>query len=108
MKKNAAQPDAAAPLNAYADLINGQSAQVTALTRRFASEATHFWARRMRAYAAHMDMLAECANPSQLMDAQTRFMHQLQTDYAQEGAAFAEILSQPSPHANGAGAGAPH
>jgi hypothetical protein len=57
------------------------------------AEATRFWAHRMRAYATYAESLCECQAPGDLIAAQSRFLEQMQTDYAAENGAMTAILA---------------
>jgi hypothetical protein len=65
-------------------------------SQKMALEATRFWAKRMRAYADQLDVIAGCADPMQLVSAQARFVQRMQEDYAEEGRAVASMV-MPNP-----------
>lgn len=84
-KRNGARqtPDLLAPLNAHS----------FAASQRLALEAARFWARRMHAYADQMEALSKCTSADDLMKAQRGFIDRMQQDYAEESAAFTQLLS---------------
>ena len=75
--------DLSAPLNANSFLVS----------QRVALEAARFWARRMHAYADQMEALCKCTSADDLMKAQRGFIDRMQQDYAEESAAFTQLLS---------------
>jgi hypothetical protein len=65
------------------------------LSQKLALEGARFWARRMRAYADQMEVLARCTSPDQVAAAHGQFFERMQDDYAQETAAVSEIVIMP-------------
>ena len=86
-KRNGARqtPDLLAPLNANSFVAS----------QRIALEAARFWARRMHAYADQMETLCKCTSPDDLMKAQRGFIDRMQQDYAEESAAFTQLMASP-------------
>lgn len=62
------------------------------LSQRVALEAARFWARRMRAYADQMEVLASCKSPEDLVGAQSQFFDRLREDYANESEAVQSLM----------------
>lgn len=54
------------------------------LSQRVALEAARFWARRVHAYAEQMENLAQCAEPTDVVAVQAKFITRMQEDYASE------------------------
>lgn len=63
------------------------------VSQRIALEAARFWARRMRAYADQMEVIAGCASPDDFASAQTRFLERMRDDYAAESKAIGAMLA---------------
>lgn len=84
-KRNGARqtPDLLAPLNTNSFLAS----------QRIALEAARFWARRMHAYADQMETLCKCTTADDLINAQRGFIDRMQQDYAEESAAFTQLMS---------------
>lgn len=94
-------------INRLVSVLQAPTATSFLMTQRFALEAARFWARRMHAYADQMETLAHCSNADDFTKAQTRFVERLQQDYADESAAFTDLMSsavkaEPRPRAEGA------
>lgn len=73
-------------------MMQAPAASSFAVSQKFALEATRFWARRMRAYADQMELLARCMSPDQVVEAQKQFIERLQDDYKEESQAFTQLL----------------
>lgn len=88
-KRNGARqtPDLLTPLNTSSFLAS----------QRIALEAARFWARRMHAYADQMETLCKCTSPDDLIKAQRGFVERMQQDYAEESAAFTQLISSAAP-----------
>lgn len=75
------------------------------MSQRLALESAKFWARRMRAYADQMEMLANCASADDFAGAQTRFFDRMRDDYRAESEALNALLTaEPAPPRSGNGA----
>jgi hypothetical protein len=96
--------------DAITSMFNGPATAPFAAAQKIAFEGARFWARRMRAYADHLDALAKSAGPADFIEAQTRFIDRAQKDYVAESAAMADMMkAQADKSANGqAGQSAPH
>lgn len=68
-------------------------AQSFAVSQRLALESAKFWARRMRAYADQMEVLASCRSADEFSGAQTRFFERMREDYAAESEAIGALLT---------------
>ncbi|WP_395644741.1 phasin family protein [Terricaulis sp.] len=79
-------------INRFVAVLQAPTAHSFLMSQRFALEAARFWARRLHAYADQMETLAHCSNVDEFTNAQTRFVERLQRDYAEEGAAFTDLL----------------
>lgn len=77
------------------DLLTPLNTASFAASQRIALEAARFWARRMHAYADQMETLCKCASTDDLVKAQRGFIDRMQQDYAEESAAFTQLLSAP-------------
>ena len=65
-------------------------------------EMLSFTAKRLRAQADHMQSLAKCRNPSELLERQTAFFRGTMEDYATEATKSAKLMqdaTQPPPQA---------
>ena len=58
------------------------------------TESTRFWAQRLHAYADWMTTMAQCTTPTQMMEAQSRFIARAQQDYVSETAMLAKLASK--------------
>ena len=79
-------------INRLVSVLQAPTAHSFLMSQRFALEAARFWARRLHAYADQMETLAHCSNVDDFTNAQSRFVERLQKDYAEESAAFTDIL----------------
>jgi hypothetical protein len=91
-KRNGAQ-GASEPISAASALLAAPAAASLLASQKLALEAARFWAKRMRAYADQLDVLAGCRDPMQLASAQARFVQRMQEDYAEERRAVAELVT---------------
>lgn len=64
------------------------------LSQHIALEAAKFWARRMHAYADQFEALVACAQPTDLVEAQSRFIQRMQDDYVAERETLTTIWKQ--------------
>lgn len=92
-KQNGAQSAETNPMFSMAAMMAAPAANSVAVSQKLALETARFWARRMRAYADQMEMLAGCSNPNQLVAAQAQFIARMQEDFAAESAAMQDILT---------------
>jgi Phasin protein len=80
------------PVRALGAYLASPGAAGLLASQKIALEATRFWARRMRAYADQLDVLARCTEPMQVVSAGASFVQRMQEDYAEEGRAVAELI----------------
>ncbi len=80
-------------VSVLAAVLQGPTASSFVMSQRFALEAVRFWARRMRAYADQMEVLAGCSSADDLAQAQTRFLDRMRDDYAAETQAMTAMLT---------------
>lgn len=62
------------------------------LGKRLGGEVARFWAKRLHAYAEHLETLAGCSDPPALIEAQMAFLKKAQGDYAAEGEVIKRLV----------------
>lgn len=68
------------------------------LSQRVALEAARFWAKRVHAYAEQLESLAKCAEPTEIVAVQAKFITRMQEDYASERETLTSLWRD-EPHA---------
>lgn len=84
-------------VSSFVDIMQTPAANTFLVSQRFAFEAAKFWARRMRAYADQMEVLAGCRSADDVAGAQTLFLERMREDYAVESETFGQLLSSAVP-----------
>jgi hypothetical protein len=92
-KRNNGAAHAPDPVSPFVAMMQTPTANSFLMSQRFALEAAKFWARRMRAYADQMEMLAGCSSAEDVASAQTRFLERMRDDYAEESQAISALLT---------------
>jgi hypothetical protein len=61
---------------------------------RLCDEMLSFTAKRLRAQADHMQSLAKCRNPSEILERQTAFFRGAMEDYSSEATKSAKLMQE--------------
>lgn len=92
-KRNRGADTASDPITSMTGFFQSPAGNSFLLSQRMALEATHFWARRMRAYADQFEALAGCTSANEFVQAQSRFLERMRDDYAAETQAVRSALT---------------
>lgn len=88
------QSPAFPPFAPGADWVKSLSDTLSDTPLRLCDEMLSFTAKRLRAQADHMQALAKCRNPSEILERQAAFVRGAMEDYASEATKSAKLMQE--------------